>query len=71
MKDNTAELQFYRSGLLYYDIETKDGRLYQFTVDVDDKVDIGSASFERTHKAINLMRYVRKSIENETFIKLK
>jgi len=71
VKNQTAEFEFYRSGKLYYNINHSNGNIYQFTVDVEDKDDIGFASFEKTHKALNLMRYVNKSIKDETFLKLK
>ena len=50
---------------LIYQIEVGDLK-YEFPIDVSDKNDIGNATFNRTHKAITLMRYINKSIKDET-----
>ena len=67
VKGNTAKFSFYRNGMLYYNVIDASGRhICTFPVDITDKKDIGSATFSDVHKAITLMRYVRKAIEKET-----
>ena len=38
---------------------------YEFPIDVGDRVEVGNAIFEKEHKCITLMRYIRKAIEND------
>ncbi len=67
VKGNTSKFSFYRNGMLYYDVIDDSGKhVCTFPVDITDTKDIGSATFSDTHKAITLMRYVRKAIEKET-----
>ena len=73
VKGTTANLKYVCAGVLYYTIfiksETGDGE-YQFPVDMNDKEDVGSTYFYPEYKAITLMRYIRKAMGNETFIKV-
>lgn len=39
---------------------------YIFPIDISDKYEIGNAIFEKEHNCITLMRYIRKSISNDT-----
>jgi hypothetical protein len=39
---------------------------YIFPIDISDKYEIGNAIFEKEHNCITLMRYIRKSIEENT-----
>ena len=57
VKNQKAHFVFYRDRALFY--ETDDG--LQFPVPVDEA---GSATFNAEEKAITLMRYVRKHLEN-------
>ena len=57
------------AGVLYYKV-TINGSDYQFPVDMNDKEDVGTATFPNQIKAITLMRYIRKAFESEEFIKL-
>jgi hypothetical protein len=68
VKDNIAQFVFFRDGSLFYDIKTEsNGKLVaRFPVDVSNKDEIGNAAFMDVHKAITLMRYIRKSIKDET-----
>lgn len=77
VKGTTAEFSHYKEGNLHYSIEV-DGYRYEFpisTIEIDTdatnrlgryllylSTDIGEASFEKTYKAITLMRYIRKAI---------
>ena len=69
VKDNTAKVSHYRNDLLYYDVFTSTGEtVCTFPIDLSDKKDIGSATFSAEHKAITLMRYIRKAIKAETIV---
>lgn len=50
---------------LIYQIEVDDLK-YEFPINQADRNDIGNATFNRTEKAIHLMRWIRQAIENET-----
>lgn len=63
VKGTTAKFSHAIAGNLYYVI---DGR-WQFVVDMNDREDVGTATFPAECKAITLMRYVRKSMESGTF----
>ena len=71
VKDNKAIFSFYRSGKMYYTIVDSTGKaLWEFPIDITDTNDIGNATLVNEFKAITLMRYVRKAIDNETLIAL-
>jgi hypothetical protein len=38
---------------------------YIFPIEISDKNEVGDAVFELEHKAITLMRYIKKSIDSE------
>jgi len=65
VKDNVAEFSHYRAGIAYYTINVAD-TLYSFPLPVED---LQQASIFRTHKAIQLMRYIRKALNDQTFVK--
>ena len=67
VRDNTAKFLHAVGGVLYYRIETQK-MVYIFPIDMNDKEDVGSAKFEHEHKAIYLMRYLNKAIENNSLI---
>lgn len=71
VKDTRAVFTHAIAGILYYEIELPDGSIYQFNVDMNDKDDVGTATFDANLKAITLMRYINKCIKNTTLIKLK
>ena len=67
VKNNSANFVYFRDGNMVYDIVDESGKkIATFPVDVTNKAEIGNAAFEVTHKAITLMRYIRKSINEET-----
>lgn len=66
VKDATAHFLYYRANKMYYSVEY-DGQEYQFDVSLED---IGNATLHREEKAITLMRYIRKSIDAGTFVKV-
>lgn len=65
VKNNVARFEYAQSGKLYYKIEN-DTHVYMFPVDLNNKEDVGETRFEAEYKAITLMRYINKSIKNET-----
>lgn len=64
-----AEAKFTHAiaGTLYYRITT-DNIVVEFPIDMNDKDDVGTTTFEASYKPITLMRYIRKAMENETLI---
>lgn len=66
VKDNFVYFNFFRQGHFYYNLVT-DNATYIFPVPIDD---IGTATLNQRDKALTYMRYIRKAIENQTFIKL-
>jgi hypothetical protein len=72
VKDNTAKFAYYRTGTLYYNVVHGDGSIIcMFPIDTTDTNDIGNATFNYEHKAINLMRYIRKAIDANTIVMFK
>ena len=65
VKNNTARFSFYRAGYMYYEVAV-DGQLYRFPVSLED---LGTVTLLSEHKAITLMRYIRKALEDNTFVK--
>lgn len=65
VKGTTAKYICCEASCLIYEIEVGDLR-YEFPIDVSDRVEIGNAIFNRTHKAITLMRYINKAIKAES-----
>ena len=55
------------AGVLYYTIETKD-KTIMFPINMNNKDDVGTTTFEAEYKPITLMRYIRKAIENNELI---
>ena len=69
--NNIAKISHAIAGVLYYEVSTPLGAKYMFPVDMNDKEDVGTATFPAEIKSITLMRYVRKSINNQSLIKIK
>jgi len=65
VKGNMAHFSFYRSGNMFYTV-TAHGVKWMFPVSLED---IGGASLFSEMKAITLMRYIRKALEDKTFVK--
>jgi len=65
VKDNRVYFSFYRAGYLYYNV-TVNSIKYVFPVPVED---IGDATFLYEDKAILLMRYIKKALDNGSFVK--
>ncbi len=71
VKGTTAKLSFVCAGKIYYHIETEK-HLYQLEINSMDE-ELKTTYMEKEYKAITLMRWIRKGIENanNTFIQLK
>lgn len=66
--DNKVYFDSFRAGIFYYNVKKNAStEYYQFQVPLDD---IGGATLDAEAKAIQYMRWIRKSIENKTFIKV-
>lgn len=65
VKNNTARFGFYRQGYIYYEVQLPEGK-YSFPIDLKD---LGQATVSREEKAITLMRYIRKALEDGTFVR--
>jgi len=65
--DNPAHFSFYRAGHVYYEVEVS-GQTYVFPIALED---VGNASLFATMKAITLMRWIRKSLADGTFVRSK
>ncbi len=69
VKGTKAVLSFVCAGKIYYHVETGK-HLYQLEINsMDDE--LKTTYLEKEYKAITLMRWIRKGIENDTFIQLK
>lgn len=67
VKDNTVRFLRYRQGHAYYAVTVPEEDIeYYFPVPLED---IGDATLEAEDKAIVFMRYIRKAIEDGTFVK--
>ena len=66
VKDNKVEFSSYRAGIFYYNIEVDDS-FYQFSV---PREDIEGSTLQAMDRAIFFMRWIRKAISDNTFIKI-
>jgi hypothetical protein len=67
VKDNMATFSFYRTGNMFYTVDAE-GQKYQFPVSLEDIV---GATLTADFKAITLMRYIRKALEDGTFVRTR
>jgi hypothetical protein len=68
VKNNEVHFLRYRQGNAYYAVRVPSaGADYMFAVPLSD---IGDATLLATDKAIVFMRYIRKAIEDRTFVKV-
>lgn len=67
VKDNVANFSHAIAGVLYYNVKVGE-KTCLFPIDMNDKEDVGTATFEKSHKAITLMRYIRKAIKDNTLV---
>ncbi len=65
VKNNQVQFSHYRAGHLYYNVSVAEGD-YSFPVPTTD---IGDATFLNKDKAIIMMRYIRKALDDGTFVR--
>ncbi len=65
VKGTKAKFIYVQSDVMYYKVEN-DTHVYIFPIDLKDKEEIKETRFEAEYNAITLMRYINKSIKNET-----
>ena len=65
VKNNIVRFSYYRQGIAYYLVKVE-ATEYVFPVHIDD---IGDASLLAEDKAIIFMRYIRKAIKENSFLK--
>ena len=69
----SAKLLFIKSGgIAVYELNSIDGKKYQLENDLSDRHDVGeTATFEVEYeKSMILMRWIRRSIENNTLFEI-
>ena len=66
VKNNFVHFDFYRQGHFHYKLITNE-REFTFPVPLED---ISGATLNATDKALVFMRWIRRAIEDKTFIKL-
>jgi hypothetical protein len=63
-----TQFAFFRAGVFYYNVTHKESiERYQFQVPLEE---LGGATLNINEKSVTMMRYIRKSMEDKTFIKL-
>lgn len=67
VKDNVVRFSKYRQGVVYYSVRVpSEGLDYLFPVPL---ADIGDATLLAEDKAMVFMRYIRKALEEGTFVR--
>lgn len=73
-KGRDARFSHYRQGYLYYNIlvtqmenEVIKTITYSFPIEIKD---LGGATVSNTEKSVTLMRYIRKALADETFVRV-
>lgn len=64
---NPARFSHAIAGTLYYKVEVDD-KIVMFPIDMNDKEDVGTTTFEAEYKPLTLMRYIRKAIDKDLLI---
>lgn len=59
-------------GIAVYKLLSEDGKVYQLEINLSDKHDVGETASFQTHydRAITLMRWIRRAMENDTLVQL-
>jgi len=70
VKNTVTTFSYACAGILYYTVEVGEEK-YQFPIDMNNKEDVGTTAFVAEYKGITLMRYIRKAMESDNFIKIK
>ena len=61
--DNKAVFSHYRDGNFWYAVSVE-GKIYTFPISIEEAK---GGTFLAEHKAISLMRWIRKAIDGKTF----
>lgn len=64
---NFAEFSHAIAGVLYYKVKVGDKEV-MFPIDMNDKDDVGTTTFENYYRPITLMRYIRKAMDNGSLV---
>lgn len=64
---NFAEFSHAIAGVLYYKVRIGDKEVL-FPIDMNNKDDVGTTTFESSYRPITLMRYIRKAIDNGSLV---
>lgn len=64
---NFAEFSHAIAGVLYYKVKVGDKEV-MFPIDMNDKDDVGTTTFESYYRPITLMRYIRKAMDNGALV---
>ena len=67
VRANTVRFVRYRAGVAYYGVRVPDCGNYVFPVPLED---IGNATLELEDSAILFMRYIRRAIDDGSFVPL-
>lgn len=69
VKGTMAKMSHVCNGIVYYHIKVEN-TLYELEIDTTDNIENENVYFPPTYKAITLMRWIRKGIENGKFKEL-
>lgn len=58
------------AGVLYYKIRAGDKEVL-FPIDINNKDDVGTTTFESSYRPITLMRYIRRAMNEGTLVEMK
>lgn len=64
---NPAKFSHAIAGVLYYAINTDD-KTIMFPIDMNNKEDVGTATFLAEYKPLTLMRYIRKAMDSDQLV---
>jgi len=67
VKDTIAKFEYAACGVLYYKIVGNEITCI-IPVDMNDREDVGTTKFESEYKSITLLRYINKSIKNDSIV---
>ena len=68
VRDNTVRFLRYRKGVAYYAVRVvEEGADYAFPVPLGD---IGDATLEAEDRAMLFMRYIRRALDDGTFVRI-
>ncbi len=67
VKNGKTELTHAVAGVLYYKTDTNT-HSYIFVVDMNDREDVGTATFDSHPKTIYMMRWIRRAMLNNSII---